>query len=518
MSTDPSLSRELLVLLNTATGSATARVDSALRMLLESLGMEVAFVGEFHDGARVITALASVEGLEAAAFPAVGSAHPLEETFCALVANGTVSTLIPDVAADGDLAHRLPFSIGAHAGVALELDGRLLGTVCAASSSPQLSLNQRDAATLRTVAHYIAGVRREELALRMEAEPAASPSRQPAPPTSAPLSLLGAAAALSGGQTLEALARPMLELLRQVTGLESTYLTVIDWERDRWKIAYVLNGGDLQLPEGLEVPWSDSLCRRALDQNVPFTNQVPTLWGDYEAARELSIVTYVSVPVHDSHGGVVGTLCGASRRSLDLPGEDLAALDLFAKLVGGQLEREAAHAETTARAELLEARTRELGTLAMRDPLTGLANRAGICAWLDTVLSSLRPDLEQLAVAFIDIDDFKTVNDTLGHAAGDEALRRFSGSLQQVGRPGDLHGRLGGDELVVAAVLATGSAVLGGWTGRLQRAARIDLEGQVVTASVGVATCSEPDTAAAEILIRADEAMYAAKRSRRAAA
>ncbi|HEX8495817.1 MAG TPA: diguanylate cyclase, partial [Actinomycetales bacterium] len=427
---------------------------------------------------------------------------------CRLVTEGAIPTLVPDAAAEPAVAAhplRLSFGFDAHAGVPLEVDGRLLGTVCAIGWGNAPSLNERDVSTLHTVAHYIGTVR-------------SAAARRATAPEPEPVSLPGAAATLAGSQTLEELARPMLRLLHQVTGLDSTYLTIIDWADDRQRIAYSLNSGDLQLPEGIDVPWGDTLCRRALDQGVPFTNEVPRLWGDSQAAADLGIVSYLSVPVQDSHGGVVGTLCGASGRSVDIVPQDLATLELFARLVGGQLEREAAHAATSARAEQLEARTRELGTLAHQDSLTGLANRAGIRAWLDTVLASLRPDLEQLAVAFLDVDGFKTVNDTLGHAAGDEVLRRLAASVQQVGRTGDLHGRLGGDELVVAAVLPPGDAVLGGWIGRLQRAARVELDGYVVRASVGVATCTDPVADADAVLARADRAMYEVKRSRHLAA
>ncbi|HEX8497725.1 MAG TPA: hypothetical protein VF661_11080, partial [Actinomycetales bacterium] len=88
MSTTPVLHLELLALLEKATGTAAERIDSALRVLLESLHLDVAFVGEFEDGDRVITALASVEGVDAAQLPPVGTAHPVGETLCRLVTEG----------------------------------------------------------------------------------------------------------------------------------------------------------------------------------------------------------------------------------------------------------------------------------------------------------------------------------------------------------------------------------------------------------------------------------------------
>jgi diguanylate cyclase (GGDEF)-like protein len=121
-------------------------------------------------------------------------------------------------------------------------------------------------------------------------------------------------------------------------------------------------------------------------------------------------------------------------------------------------------------------------------------------------------------VLFIDVDDFKTVNDSLGHAAGDRLLISLAERLRSTMRPGDTAARLGGDEFAVLlenATQADASAVA-----RRILAALSDplpLAGQAVSVSVsiGVATDLEHDAATAEDLLRdADLAMYAAKSSR----
>lgn len=497
MKRTPVIRHELLSLLESLPGSQSARIDAALAIVVESLGLEAAFVGEFSGDTRVVTAVSTAEGAGTAI--AVGTTHEASQTLCGLVRDGRLPVLIPDVLAERAVAghpHVAAFGLGAYVGIPIELDGLVVGTVCGVSRLRAPTLNDRDHDTLHTVAHLIARLKRQKAG--------------PSGPGS--LSLLDVTSGVIGAQTLEELARPVLQLLHQVTALESTFLTVIDWEGNRQRIAYSLNTGELQMPEGIEAPWSDTLCRRALDEQVPYTSDVPALWGDSEFARAMGIVTYVSVPVQNSHDGVVGTLCGMSSHSVQVGGEDLAALELFARLVGAQLEREAAHLAVSARAKALEARTRELDSLAHMDPLTGLSNRAGISAWLGAVLPALRPDVEQLAVAFVDIDDFKSVNDMLGHGVGDEVLRRFATSLRSVGRGGDLHGRLGGDEMVVAAVLPLGAAVLGRWSSRLRREAHVSIGDRLVTASVGVATCDRPDASPEQVLQTADLAMYAEKR------
>lgn len=330
--------------------------------------------------------------------------------------------------------------------------------------------------------------------------------------------LRGVASTLAAaGDSVEELTRPLLELLGAVTGLESTYLTVVDWDGGTQRIVYSHSTGALRIDEGLTVDWSDTLCRRSLDEGRRCTTDVPAVWGDSAAARDLGIVTYVSVPVHDGDEAVVGTLCAASSRSADVDPADLDTMDMFARLISGQLAREAARAGDRRRAADLEARTRELGDLARRDSLTGLLNRAGVHAWLPDALAGLRPGRDQLAVAYLDVDRFKSVNDTLGHGAGDAVLCALATSLVGCGRVGDLHARLGGDEFVVAGILPAGGAVLGDWTSRLRRAAIARVGDLEVRASLGVVSISDPSVTVAETLAAADAAMYADKAAARTA-
>ena len=114
---------------------------------------------------------------------------------------------------------------------------------------------------------------------------------------------------------LESLTRPLLEMLEAVTGLESTYLTQIDVEQGTQSIRYAKNANEvagLQIPEGITVDWSDTLCRRAIDEGRLFTDNVTECWGDSQAARAMGIRTYLSSPVRTSTGSLYGTLCGAS--------------------------------------------------------------------------------------------------------------------------------------------------------------------------------------------------------------
>src|SRR5690606_23616043 len=106
------------------------------------------------------------------------------------------------------------------------------------------------------------------------------------------------AAALAAAQTTEQLARPLLQLLEHVTGLESTYLTRVDEAAGQQLVLFAHNSKSMQIPEGLTVPWGDTLCKRALDEGRPFTTSVADHWGDSEAAKALKICTYTSTPIY----------------------------------------------------------------------------------------------------------------------------------------------------------------------------------------------------------------------------
>ncbi len=146
---------------------------------------------------------------------------------------------------------------------------------------------------------------------------------------------------------------------------------------------------------------------------------------------------------------------------------------------------------------------------ATRDALTGLFNRGSLSEWLnDRVLRG-----EQVAVVFIDLDHFKRVNDTLGHAEGDALLVEVARRLRSLVRPGDAVARLGGDEFVVA-IEADATEVAYQLVRRILLALREPTTSRgrrlVVTGSVGVAFSSAESTA--ETLLRdADAALYQAK-------
>ncbi|WP_234461804.1 hypothetical protein [Stutzerimonas stutzeri] len=80
-------------------------------------------------------------------------------------------------------------------------------------------------------------------------------------------------------RTLEQLTRPLLILLSQATGMESTYLTTIDTDAGVQRVEFARNMGDMVIPEGLVVPWADTLCKRALEENRMYSDQRRRMLG-----------------------------------------------------------------------------------------------------------------------------------------------------------------------------------------------------------------------------------------------
>ena len=317
------------------------------------------------------------------------------------------------------------------------------------------------------------------------------------------------ATTVSSADDLEGLTRPLLELLEMVTGLESTYLTTIDTLQGVQHILYARNSKQMQIPEGLSVPWEDTLCKRALEEDRAYTDDVANCWGDSDAARQLGIQTYLSQPVRLLDGGLYGTLCAASGTRTAVADETIKVLGLFARLIAHQVERERL-------LEALRKSNEELSSHALTDPLTGVANRRALIIELQRTLLRARREQGSVQVAFIDLDGFKAINDRYGHEVGDCFLIQVAARLAASVRSCDFVARYGGDEFVVIASNASHDEL----RTRLEQltSGRYVANDRVINyrgASVGIAASAPDETDVEKLLARADAAMYQTKKSRR---
>jgi diguanylate cyclase (GGDEF)-like protein/PAS domain S-box-containing protein len=171
-----------------------------------------------------------------------------------------------------------------------------------------------------------------------------------------------------------------------------------------------------------------------------------------------------------------------------------------------------------------------LAELALHDPLTGLANRTLLAERLHEAIESLAqasgiepldggPARRGVAVFLLDLDEFKEINDVLGHDVGDDVLIAVARRLSAIVRPSDTVARLGGDEFVVVCDIESGEEEMLRITDRistaLARPYRIDGRTLSVLASVGGVFADNADTDPSRLLSRADDAMYGVKWSRR---
>jgi diguanylate cyclase (GGDEF)-like protein len=167
------------------------------------------------------------------------------------------------------------------------------------------------------------------------------------------------------------------------------------------------------------------------------------------------------------------------------------------------------------RTEALAAANVRLQELALRDALTGLANRMALCQHLEHAWQRAERRHEVLALILLDLDGFKPVNDRYGHEAGDQLLVQVGQRLQAGARTTDLVARLGGDEFVLVCEAIGGAEQAEALAARLleQLGRPFQLSGGEVRigASIGIGFARPPQGSCDRLLREADAAMYAAK-------
>jgi diguanylate cyclase (GGDEF)-like protein len=152
---------------------------------------------------------------------------------------------------------------------------------------------------------------------------------------------------------------------------------------------------------------------------------------------------------------------------------------------------------------------------ALHDHLTGLANRLALMGRLRASMSNLQSDPGRIVLLFIDLDNFKLINDAYGHDVGDQVLIEVAARLTGAARSADMVARLGGDEFVVLFDVLSPEKDARVLANRALRSLRKgfvhDGETLSITASIGAVVVSDPDADLDEVLRDADIAMYSAK-------
>jgi diguanylate cyclase (GGDEF)-like protein len=230
-------------------------------------------------------------------------------------------------------------------------------------------------------------------------------------------------------------------------------------------------------------------------------------WHDW--ARENGIRSAASVPLI-RNDAVIGAIVFFAREPRAFDDEVMTLLGRMAENVVFALENFEHEQERRRSQERIQ-------FMATHDALTNLPNRIMFNEVLRVAIESARRYERSFAVMFVDLDHFKIINDTLGHDAGDELLRKVSSRLQRCVRASDVVARIGGDEFLVLLQEISEPAQATRVARKLLRAAiePVDVQGQEcrVTASIGIAMYPTHGRDGQELLANADQAMYAAKES-----
>ncbi len=272
--------------------------------------------------------------------------------------------------------------------------------------------------------------------------------------------------------------------------------------------------------EGLPEPWasrrgtllSHSFCQHVVTFRAPLIvtdARVHPLVRDNLAIRDLEVIAYAGVPLTTTDGHTVGSFCAIDTNPHEWSETDIALLTDLAALVMHEIEFHA-----------LALREIQLAHRASHDALTDLPNRTVFTERLADALASTRHRQDTLAVLFLDVDGFKSVNDRLGHAAGDQLLVMVAERLRQCVRANDMVARFGGDEFtVLLPELETRDEAITVTERIMTRLhAPYHLDGMTVTVevTVGIARNASALDQASDLIRDADVAMYRAKRQGRA--
>ncbi len=226
-----------------------------------------------------------------------------------------------------------------------------------------------------------------------------------------------------------------------------------------------------------------------------------TRFGRPAFGYERGLRRAVSVPVPERSGRRDVVIVHAAGEGRPFGVADIRFIEAVANVIGSALDHEATE--------------NELRRQALEDPLTGLGNRALLFGHLDRELRHVDRNVAPLSMLLLDLDRFKVVNDTLGHAVGDAMLRQVALRLSGCVRSEDTVARLGGDEFVVVSTRTDTDWAVGRVAQRIVDAFAepFEVEGRELTctASVGVVLAETGTESPGDLLRDADAAMYRAK-------
>lgn len=324
-------------------------------------------------------------------------------------------------------------------------------------------------------------------------------------------------AALRATGLLDGAASPVLDrLARLASTLLKVPVSAISLVDDMGQHFAGLTGLGGWAGERRGTPLSHSFCQHVVAGDAPLIvsdSRRDPLVSDNLAVPALSVIAYAGVPLRTSDGHVLGAFCAIDTSPRTWTDEQVAVLHDLAAAAMAEIElRATTHALLQSQEKLLQQ--------AMRDPLTGLLNRRGFADVARQHLAAAQRLQHPVCTVALDLDGFKSINDTFGHDAGDEALVELAALLTATARESDAVARLGGDEFLVMLVdtdqvgAERFASRLRDQLDALNASAGFEF---TLASSIGIG-CWTPEHPLTlnELLRDADTALYADKRARKA--
>ncbi|KPV43804.1 sensor domain-containing diguanylate cyclase [Alicyclobacillus ferrooxydans] len=290
----------------------------------------------------------------------------------------------------------------------------------------------------------------------------------------------------------------VLEILGEFIGVNTLFVAVND-ENTNF-ILNALNRNEILIEEGEGTSLAETYCnlvtKNATRPVVIESTRTDIRTRNLDVTSQLGDTSFIGVPILLSDDTVCGTICGLDNRGYEYSARDIQLLKTMATLLGYVVELE---------------------RFAFRDALTRAFNRNFIYMYLT---KEWKNRFNTVAFLFLDVDDFKSVNDTYGHATGDQLLTELSRRIHRCIRRSDMVCRVGGDEFVVVipnyGSIATVTRIVHSMLTEFETPIYIHGQSLTLSASIGVSLYPEDGSDVDALLEQADVAMYRAKRAGKA--
>ncbi|GGB31968.1 hypothetical protein GCM10011316_00040 [Roseibium aquae] len=266
--------------------------------------------------------------------------------------------------------------------------------------------------------------------------------------------------------------------------------------------------GEIQVGEQYDL--GETFCAKTLQSDSAFavSHTAESELASHPCARKFPLQAYIGAPLLVD-GEVYGTInfSGPEPRRREFSPTDCEIIRQFADWVGHEIARHRDHEA------LMEAKIR-MERIASIDDLTGIMNRRAFLERASTEVARFRRTRRPFTTIMMDVDHFKTINDTYGHAVGDEVLKQFAALVNGALRAVDVFGRVGGEEfclLLHNTTIEDGLLVADRIRAKIANSCSVAPVEWDVTCSMGLTTIEDGDVDISALLQRADNALYRAK-------